>query len=241
MFKIRPFRFGTWPPTKGSRQANPYTLAKQSDRKSVFNPEPKNLMSMKAKEHIVKEIMDLADRIKANPEQPETLLTDAAQLYEMAVLLKHLPESTPIPSEKEPRRAEPAEDKVAETQQIEMDLFSTEASPATYRTETAEVKQELPVSSPVDNKTSEKLQQNRVEDLKSYIGINDKFRFINELFDGNIKEYNVAIDQINSFGNRDEAMSYINNLESVYKWTPENTMADNFKELVQKKFKTAGQ
>lgn len=83
---------------------------------------------------------------------------------------------------------------------------------------------------------AEKLQHNKITDLKSSIGINEKFQFINELFEGNMKEYNVAVDQINSFSSHSQAESYISNLETVYKWKPDNQIADNFKELVERRF-----
>ena len=45
------------------------------------------------REHLIKEIHDLAERIKTNASNnADLLLTDVAHLYEMVILLKHLPE-----------------------------------------------------------------------------------------------------------------------------------------------------
>jgi hypothetical protein len=87
-----------------------------------------------------------------------------------------------------------------------------------------------------EESVAEKLQHNKITDLKASIGINEKFQFINELFEGNMKEYNVAVDQINSFSSHSEAESYISNLENVYKWQADNHIAEGFKELVERRF-----
>ena len=47
------------------------------------------------REHLIKEIHYLAERIKTNAsDNPDLLLTDVAHLYEMVILLKHLPEKS---------------------------------------------------------------------------------------------------------------------------------------------------
>ena len=87
-----------------------------------------------------------------------------------------------------------------------------------------------------DETMAEKLQHKRIADLKAAIGINEKFQFINELFEGNMKEYNCAVDQVNSFSSHAEAESYIANLKDVYKWQPDNHIAESFMELVERRF-----
>lgn len=209
------------------------------------------------REHIIKEITDLADRIKAHASDPETLVTDVTHLYEMVILLKHLPEmpktngqahvaAEPLSAQKEEILIQAVKAPAEEKPQATLDLFSVEENHTPAKTEEPVIasapapKKETPKTAPSkkkkDESVAEKLQHNKIADLKAAIGINEKFQFINALFDGNMKEYTVAIDQINSFSSLDEAESYIANLENVYKWDPENHIAAGFKELAERRF-----
>ena len=63
---------------------------------------------------------------------------------------------------------------------------------------------------------------------KIAININDKFRFINELFASNATEYNIAIEQINAVDNLPELNNYLNGLKSIYEWKDENATIEPF-------------
>jgi len=187
---------------------------------------------------LIKNIHDIAERIKANSSEPDLLLKDVAHLYEMIILLKHLPEEV---KSNETIKEEKVEVKVEKKTTEPLDLFSLAETPESAKTETPpplqkETSKVTHLKKKNDESVREKIQHNKITDLKSAIGINEKFQFINELFDGNMKEYTVAIDQLNSFSSNTEAESYIANLEEVYKWKPDNNIADNFKELVERRF-----
>lgn len=68
------------------------------------------------------------------------------------------------------------------------------------------------------------------------IGLNDKFRFMNELFGQNSPEYNIAIEQINAVINWAEAEIYLNSLKSVYEWDPKEEVVNYFYSVVKKRF-----
>jgi len=57
-----------------------------------------------------------------------------------------------------------------------------------------------------DNSIAATVNPQAVQDLKMAIGINDKFLFINELFEGDPSVYNQAIESINDAGGPDEAV-----------------------------------
>lgn len=71
---------------------------------------------------------------------------------------------------------------------------------------------------------------------KITININDKFRFINELFASNATEYNIAIEQINAVTNLSELNNYLNGLKSIYEWKDDNEVVKNLYALAQKRF-----
>jgi hypothetical protein len=68
------------------------------------------------------------------------------------------------------------------------------------------------------------------------IGINDKFRFINELFAQNSSEYNIALEQINNLNTWNEAEIYLNSLKNVYEWDAKEESVVQFYLLVKKRF-----
>jgi hypothetical protein len=71
---------------------------------------------------------------------------------------------------------------------------------------------------------------------KIAININDKFRFINELFASNTNEYNIAIEQINAVSSMEELNNYLKGLKSIYEWKDDNEVVKNLYSLAQKRF-----
>ena len=71
---------------------------------------------------------------------------------------------------------------------------------------------------------------------KIAISINDKFRFINELFAANAVEYNIAIEQINTVNSLSELNNYLNGLKQIYAWKEDNEVVKNLYSLAQKRF-----
>ena len=77
---------------------------------------------------------------------------------------------------------------------------------------------------------ADKIQKDRIKDIKSAIGINEKFFFINELFDGIMKDYNDAIDQLDKFTSPSDANNYLKLLSEKHNW---NKDSDAFVQLVE--------
>jgi len=192
---------------------------------------------MKTREDIRQEILN---RIKKIPDKPsdDLLIETLRELYEKCILLKYADDS----DKKTSIRAEApaAEPVVAEKKQATIDLFSSRTASQTESAQAIPEKSvtkenKEPLKKPNES-VAEKIKQKKITDLKASIGINEKFQFINQLFEGNMKEYTVAVDQINSFSNHEEAMSYITNLQGIYKWNADEPITVNFLELVQRRF-----
>jgi len=69
-----------------------------------------------------------------------------------------------------------------------------------------------------DKSLSARLQMSPVANIKDAIGINEKFVFMNELFGGNIQQYNETIQRLNNFGSLDEAFHYLSELGEALGW-----------------------
>ncbi len=68
------------------------------------------------------------------------------------------------------------------------------------------------------------------------IGLNDKFRFINELFAHNDPEYHIAVEQLSNLGTWAETDLYLNSLKNLYGWRDNHDAVKYFYSLVKKRF-----
>lgn len=74
------------------------------------------------------------------------------------------------------------------------------------------------------------------KDLKASISINEKFLFINELFDGNLREYNITIETLNGFAEIRQALEFLDVLRLKNLWESESVAFNRLRELVEQKF-----
>jgi len=84
---------------------------------------------------------------------------------------------------------------------------------------------------------STRMQSRPINDLAKAIGLNDKFLFIRELFEGDKEKYHEAIQIINEMPGFEEAKAYIH---ERFDWDEEQPEVKKFMELVGRKF-SAGQ
>jgi hypothetical protein len=76
----------------------------------------------------------------------------------------------------------------------------------------------------------------RHDSFKASISINDKFMFINELFDGNLREYNECIETLGGFKTLPQAQEYFDLLRRRNNWNSATPAFRRIKELVEKRF-----
>jgi hypothetical protein len=87
-----------------------------------------------------------------------------------------------------------------------------------------------------EKRIADKLGENKVVDLRTTIGINDKFLFINELFEGDMRIYDEAIQKLNATTTMAQADMQLLDLKIVYNWDSESPTVKKFVELVRRKF-----
>ncbi len=68
------------------------------------------------------------------------------------------------------------------------------------------------------------------------VGINDKFRFINELFSQNPAEFNIAVEQLSALQTWNESELYLNSLKSLYTWKEQQDVVKHFYSIVKRRF-----
>ncbi|MFP4024530.1 MAG: hypothetical protein ACLFVR_08385 [Thiohalospira sp.] len=80
---------------------------------------------------------------------------------------------------------------------------------------------------------SSKLQSKPIQDINSAIGLNDKFIFIRELFNGDKEQYLETIQILNNFDSYDNALGFLN---ENFDWNDDDVNFERLKELVKRKF-----
>jgi outer membrane biosynthesis protein TonB len=81
------------------------------------------------------------------------------------------------------------------------------------------------------------IKSDSVKDLRRAIGINDRYRFINELFRGDEAMYERSIKTINGFTDLAEAQSWIQReLKVKIGWNETNATVKDFDQMVKRRF-----
>ncbi len=83
---------------------------------------------------------------------------------------------------------------------------------------------------------AEKLKMTRINDLRSAIGINQKFLFMNDLFEGENTAFNDAISRLNSCNNGDEAHQILHEYAQKYQWSNDGERVQQFTELIVRRY-----
>jgi hypothetical protein len=114
------------------------------------------------------------------------------------------------------------------------DLFNNPATqkvPASGKTIVEKIAEQKPVEIMAD-----KMSKNKIASLIKAIGINEKFHFINELFDGNMKAYTTAIEAIDQCESLETATASLHSLREQYHWESTNEAYAQLLELIERKF-----
>jgi hypothetical protein len=84
---------------------------------------------------------------------------------------------------------------------------------------------------------SHKHHHKPIADLKAAIGVNEKFLFINKLFDSSSQQYNEAVERLNTAQDYTSAKRIIDEeLSNKYNWKADNEVVKEFVELVERRF-----
>lgn len=193
------------------------------------------------KNHIRKDIEDLIGNIKTHFDNAldhdhipqlelETIVHKIEKLHQKAIVLHYLvtnKQATPKSGSSANNETDinAVSDKNLKDETVQIDLFGEPILP-----------KQVPAS---NRKTETSAHENtvQVEDIRELVGINEKFQFINELFEGILNEYNAAMNQLNNYPSYNEAEAYLNSVKAIYKWDDENPVVEKFFSIVRRKLK----
>lgn len=86
-----------------------------------------------------------------------------------------------------------------------------------------------------DNTVAGKIGKSSITSIKSAIGINDKFLFINHLFKGDLQEYNKCIDKLNACDTIEVATKALEELKESHQWNNVDEAYQKLEDLVVRK------
>ncbi|MBP8822398.1 MAG: hypothetical protein KBH07_01985 [Flavobacteriales bacterium] len=215
--------------------------------------------------HSLQESMDHLEQGKLGLEELERCVASAQAVYERLVVLRHKAREAAVTGGKPPggaaaQETAPVAAEAGPAASIRLDTRPPEAHPqqtslidAIAETEqTAPPAPEgqprpTPAPKPVAKAAppaverpatvADKLEQAPVADLRKAIALSQKFWFVAELFKGDRKQYEEAIDQLNKMERLAEAEAYVQ--QEVIAKLPEppgEEVAKSFKDLLQRRF-----
>ena len=176
----------------------------------------------------------------------DIILSNIRQLYEKYYELNKINSyETPVLNENIKIKEQVAFDKDTKKETIQIDnknIKKENISPLTktiiadkFKDKKTSINEKI-AQTKTDKSIGSKMQHNHITDLKAVIGINEKFLFIKELFNGNMQEYNKSINKLNDCKNHKETGKHINTLIKRYKWNNESDPVKRFNELLERKF-----
>ncbi len=88
-----------------------------------------------------------------------------------------------------------------------------------------------------NNSLHTQFQQSKIENLRQSIALNEKFLYINQLFDGNTLAFNDALDKLENCQNKQEALLLIEQKYAKnYQWNKDKDETKQFLEVIERRF-----
>jgi len=203
--------------------------------KKTSPPEPKR------EETIVEKISEKIPEVSADEPKPERLPEPSPAEPRP----ERIPEPTPKPvpiiaqppvplQEKPVAETYPEAEPKKETEKpikprnpaTSLDLFAEDAAPS--------IADHLQQQS--DKSVGDRIGRQPIEEIRTAIGINDKFLFINELFSGSLENYNKMLDELNEFKSFNGASTYLIELKVVNQWDGNSGAWRKLVGLIERKF-----
>jgi len=198
-------------------------------------------MSIKSIVDQLKEYSDILDHGELDPDQIAKMTELSRDLYERLVIFKYKTFEMGVSHEDEDTTDIEEQNEVAEpgAESLEDEVPSNQISLIDSIEEIKEMEQSLneSFSSLKSPSLKEKIVGTPIPDLKSAISINQKFKFISDLFENDADAFEKSLETINGYTSFIEADDYLqNNLKPRYGWETNSTVAKEFAEIVSRRF-----
>lgn len=118
-----------------------------------------------------------------------------------------------------------------------LDLFGAPTTTLAdkFRDEKRSVSEKLHMETSADKSIGSKLRL-KITDLRSAIGINDRFIFINELFEGDMRLYDDMLGRLNGCASLGEAIAIFNNTKAQQGWSDELSSVERLLDFIHRRY-----
>ena len=147
-------------------------------------------------------------------------------------------ESTSFSRHSEPKIVWEAQEEVQETKvavETEIKAKKVEEVNAASEANNVSLNDQL-IQDGSKQRLGEKLQQSAIKDLRAAISINQRFLFINGLFDGRTEVFQEALETLESAHNSKDAKAIEQRLIQKYGWDVEDKTVLQFSNLIDRRF-----
>ncbi len=167
-------------------------------------------------------------------------MTDLArQLYEHLVIIRHQGLDTKVEAAEEENSTEIVAESESNYETDEVEISPNQISLIDSIEELKLMDQSINANFSDDQELSlsQKIGSQGVVDLIAAISINQKFKFIANLFGGDQKAYDGALEKLNGFSSYIEADEYIENVvKDRFDWESNSADVKDFITLIERKF-----
>lgn len=125
------------------------------------------------------------------------------------------------------------EEEIPSQEELNSDLEESISSVISMHSSESTLSEQINVE---DNSLAAQLAKKKIENLTSAIGINEKFLFTNELFDGNTEQFLKEINTLNNQTSLNDAKAHLNNLVHQNDWNVEEQPFLKLVALVERKY-----
>ena len=170
----------------------------------------------------------------------QLIVSKIEKLHQKAIIFQYLNQNAPvIDSMKAADILKKVEEErvegEVEVKQVEAEVKQVEAAEV-KQVEAAKTEEKIkPVSlEPIRIEAAPNVQVSH--EIRRFIGINDKFLFINQLFQQKADIYESALDRINQCTSIEKAVVLLNQLAEELNWTADNELTEAFFAIVRRTF-----
>ena len=180
-------------------------------------------------EDLLETIRELEQSVKAMKEEetyPASFFNQTFRLTHQIAMKLHTMEELQV----EALRQEMEEhERLIESKE---EILQEQEIPEAIPTETIPEKRTVEADTPPIS-LNDLLEKRHLSDLRKAFNLNDRFRFLRELFEGDTDKMNKAITDLNGISSYEESISYLTN---VLKWDLEEIPVADFIKVLEKRF-----
>ncbi len=206
---------------------NSYTTVQEPTNEAPKEENPQVLAAEKPKEASKEEKAEPVDMPSPKTEEKKEVIAEEKKKEEAVV---------EPPKEETAPKAEISKEN--EATQPSLGLFAEEKTIGDKfmeENEKSSVNEKIQLEK-TDYSIGKRMQESAITDLRSAIGLNEKFLFINGLFKGNHDAYHTTVDEINSVENKEKAFDLLENKAAKYAWDNNTEIKKKFYHLVERRF-----